>query len=177
MNEYVSIIFLVFIVAIISAVVYNLTMNGVVIILLIGTIFTILLNNQSIDTTNTDDNNYRCENEEIVSYRSKTADDDDTDSKEHTYRNVKEAEHQFSDNDVDIKMYNAQPGSNIHYDMACSGDNSISDRMLEQGKRSKQSTDARAKFDKHSMNHYLNEELDSTANARWWDNEELEQDF
>ena len=59
----------------------------------------------------------------------------------------------------------------------CPGDNILSLRMWENGKRSKQAMDHRAKFDKYSMLHYFDDELRCHANSIWWDDDSLEHKF
>jgi hypothetical protein len=189
MNEQLTIILLVFIVIIISAAVYKLPMNTVNIALLIGVVYTFLVNTPYMNTEpvygsckhKTNEQINEETQEEITRYHSKQIlenCDETKDDKADTYTNVKESENQFSEKDFDIKLNNNyEEVKNIYYDMACSGDNALTDRMIEQGKRPQQSIDARAKFDKYSMLHYLAEELDSAANSRWWDNDALEHEF
>ena len=181
MNEHLALIFLVFVVVIISAMVYKLPINAVNITLFFGAIFTFLIINTSPKREYEPECNHRQSiptKNEITLYKSKQMVDGNDSPKDDTYQNVKEAENQFSEKDFDISLYNNYDSvKNIYYDMACPGDNALTDRMLEQGKRPQQATDARAKFDKYSMLHYLDEELNSTANCRWWDNDSLEHKF
>ena len=57
------------------------------------------------------------------------------------------------------------------------GDNALSLRMLEMGKKAKQSIDNRAKFDKNSIQPYIEEELRMFSNSRWWEDDSLEYKF
>jgi hypothetical protein len=72
---------------------------------------------------------------------------------------------------------NLKAVNDVYYEGGCPGDDALTKRMLEQGNRSKQSIDIRAKFDKYSLLHYFDEELDSHANSVWWDNDSLEHKF
>ena len=163
--------------------VYKLPMNVVNMALLVGVLSTFLISNTSpkgerAHESECDHVQFAPSKDEITRYHSKQMANDDEEPKEDTYQNVKEAENQYSEKDFDIALYNNYDSvKNVYYDMACPGDNALSDRMLEQGKRSQQATDARAKFDKYSTLHYLDEELNNTANSRWWDNDALEHLF
>jgi hypothetical protein len=202
-----ALVFLGFIVIIISTIVYKLPMFSVNMALLVGVLSTLLISNinvkgesdcgceacghiqlppieyespryQSKNITNggfSKEDSYQNVNED--SYQN-VNEDSYQNVNEDSYQNVKEAENQFSEKDVDVALYNNyNTTKNIYYNMACPGDNALADRMLEQGKRPQQATDNRAKFDKYSMLHYLDEELNSTANSRWWDNDALEHLF
>jgi hypothetical protein len=158
-------------------------MNAINISLIVGVLSTLLISNTThkgaiSHTSECDHAIFSPSNDEITGYHSKQMAYDDEKHNGDTYQNVKEAENQFSEKDFDVALYNNYDASkNIYYDMACSGDNALTDRMLEQGKRPQQATDARAKFDKYSMLQYLSEELNSAANSRWWDNDALEHLF
>jgi hypothetical protein len=183
MNEQITLIFLVFIVVIISAMVYKLPMNAVNMALLVGVLSTFLINKADTKSghsheTNCDHVQFTPTKDENTNYQSMQMANGDEEPKEETYQNVEEAENQFSEKDFDVALYNNYNSvKGAYYDMACPGDNALTDRMLEQGKRPQQATDARAKFDKYSMLQYLDEELNSTANCRWWDNDALEHMF
>jgi hypothetical protein len=94
---------------------------------------------------------------------------------------VHEAANQYSERDSDDfekHLYtNLDAAQHNFYDLACPGDNLLSLRMWENGKRSKTAMDNRARFDKYSFLHYVDEELRNTAESIWWDDDSLEHLF
>jgi hypothetical protein len=183
MDEQLTLIFLVFIVVMISAMVYKLPMNAINMALLVGVLSTFLISN-----TSKKESSYESEcnhmkfvppRDEITIYHSRVENDNEEPNEE-TKKDAYDGKgkERKCKKDSDTALYNNYNSTKeVYYDMACPGDNALFDRMLEQGKRPQQATDARAKFDKYSMLQYLDEELNSTANSRWWDDDSLEHLF
>jgi hypothetical protein len=98
-----------------------------------------------------------------------------------TYATVNEAANQYSARDSDdfeTHLYkNLDAAQDEFRDLVCPGDNLLSMRMWENGKRSKTAMDNRAKFDKYSFLHYVDEELRNTSESIWWDDDSLEHLF
>ena len=89
-------------------------------------------------------------------------------------KNTNFANHSQNLADLDQNLDEANHSYN---DLVCPGDNMLSLRMWENGKRSKVAMDNRAKFDKYSLMHYFDEELRSAENSIWWDDDSLEHEF
>lgn len=67
--------------------------------------------------------------------------------------------------------------NNMYSEDVCPGDTALTTRACQNGRRAKESIDNRARFDKYSALHYFDEELRSAANSRWWDDDSLEHKF
>lgn len=78
------------------------------------------------------------------------------------------------DNQLQTALTNAEE---TYQDIACPGDTALTARMLENGKKAKISLVNRSKFDKYSLLHYFDEELRTTENSIWWEDDSLEHVF
>lgn len=178
-KEQLSPVFLVFVILVISAMVYCIPAKVVCITLLVGIIGAIWTpETQHPHQTPCSYHESPTIEKKSPLYQSKKIAEEQDEDPPTTYGNLKEAERQYSEQDFDVMLYNNLDAvKNVYYDMACPGDNALAERMWEQGRRSQQATINRAKFDKYSLLHYFDEELRSTANSRWWDNDALEHKF
>jgi hypothetical protein len=181
-NEQFTLLFLVFIVVVISGMVYRLSANVLSMALVVGVITAFVTTNKKTlypsKCKHKDAKALQESQKAKTMYQSKQIASACDEEPDETYNNLHEAEHQYSEKDFDIMLHKKLDDvQDIYYDNVCPGDSALSLRMWEQGKRSQQATDARAKFDKYSMLHYLDEELRSNANSRWWDNDALEHKF
>lgn len=177
-KEQLTLVFLVFVVVVISSMVYHIPANAARMTLLIGVLATFLIPTTKKNKSSTCHHPHKTIKEEETFYKSKQIYYIDDNKETPSYRNLQEAENQFSEQDFDVMVYNnLDDVKSVYYDMACPGDNALSARMWEQGRRAQQSKDNRAKFDKYSMLHYVDEELRSVANSRWWDDDALEHRF
>jgi len=177
-KEQLALVFLVFIIVIISSMVYRVPAKAACVTLLVGVLGTFLIPEARRQHTVTPCHHDKPTEEETTLYKSKQMAKAIDEEPEPTYSNLHESENQYSEQDFDVMLYNNLDAvKDVYDDMACPGDNALASRMLEQGKRSQQATIARAKFDKYSMLHYFDEELRSAEGSRWWDNDALEHKF
>lgn len=178
-EEQSTLIFLIFVIVLISAMVYKLSNKTFMTVLLIGVLVALFSSDgQHKNTCSHNNRSHSHHKPKETIYKSKCMAEEDDDDSENAYQNLEEAANQYSQRDFDIMLYNGLDAvNNVYYDMACPGDNALALRMWENGKRSKESQDIRAKFDKYSMLHYFDEELRSAAGSRWWDDDSLEHKF
>ena len=177
-----------FIVIIFSSIFYKIIKESGCFFVLIGLIIAILYKRNNCACNCSKKNNCGCnysENKEIekfknisdnneMIYKSKSLNEEEKSLNEEE-KSLNEEENKLKfveslDRNLEKVKYN-------YYDIACPGDNRLTSRMLEQGKRAKQSIDNRARFDKYSLLHYFDEELNSSSNSRWWDDDSLEHLF
>lgn len=57
------------------------------------------------------------------------------------------------------------------------GDNAFTDKMIHMSLKNKHAINNRARWNKYSFMPFIEEEIETHANSRWWDNQDLEQDF
>ena len=175
-DTHIEIVFLVFIIMLVSSIVYRMSNRSLVVSLAAVLVALGIYKSQKPSR--------KCRarptgGSKTPTYISKTL--PDTDGTEPTYSTVDEAANQYSEregNEFERQLYaNLDAAEHNFYDTACPGDNLLSLRMWENGKRSKTAMDNRAKFDKYSFLHYVDEELRTTAESIWWDDDSLEHLF
>lgn len=75
-------------------------------------------------------------------------------------------------NEFDIKLYDRQATlSDIHKEMGCSADNRLANRMKYAGMQAKMSKDIRARWNVEKFRPYVEEELRENEKRHWWEND------
>lgn len=85
---------------------------------------------------------------------------------------VKEHENEF-----DIDIQNKMDIRQMHSYMGGSGDTQICNRMKYMGMQAQMSQDIRAKWNKYSVQPWIEEELQDHADREWWNSDHLESEF
>lgn len=76
--------------------------------------------------------------------------------------------------DFDVQIFNHEPIENWYKFSGAPGDTRLANRMKWMSLKNKQSKINRAKMDRDTFKKYYEEELETHANRRWWDNDDLE---
>ena len=183
-SAHIEILFLVFVIILVSSIVYRMSNKTLVLALAAAFVaFGIYKADRPRPCTSSRPN--KAPDAIYVSQKPGAADSsqehDDPPKPPPTYATVNEAANQYSErasDDFETHLYtNLDAAQHNFYDLVCPGDNLLSLRMWENGKRSKTAMDNRAKFDKYSFLHYVDEELQNTSESIWWDDDSLEHLF
>lgn len=172
-----DVMFLLFMIIVISSVVYRLSNATLVLVMSVALILFCFHKSELHSAAD------RCAfppTQDITYVSKQLADIKDNDPTDPPAHSVYEAANKYNKtgHEFEKQLYtDLDATEHRYYDAACPGDNLLSLRMWENGKRSKMAMDNRAKFDKYSILHYFDEELRTTSNSVWWDDDSLEHLF
>lgn len=186
MNDEANLIFLVFVVVVMASLTYNVSARSFAALMALCVTFVILANDTPgsigeqiahiLQTTSDQlsryisgcSANHKCRGQKELDTQYISEMPDEEAEKPSEYKG------EYSDTYLKSKLEDVKKE---YYTIGCIGDNALSLRMWENGRRAKQSQDIRARYDKYSALHIFDEELRAHANSIWWDNDALEHRF